>query len=148
MELLIALTVSAAVVGLYSAWQSFWKGHRQMQQSLVDHEAVMAARAKSDADGISTRVLVRLEQSSQVAGWAPCQHVAVPAGEYIAYLAKFSHDARNGREDSICFVDVPQDWRGERMKRDVFVRIADYPFLSGFPKVTDTPHIRVLSNTL
>jgi hypothetical protein len=146
MELPIAFAVSAALVALYSVCQAVWKGHKLMQQSLTDREAFISARAKFDAN--QPRVLVRLGRSCQIFGWSPCQRVVVPAGEYITYLSKFTHNALNGAEDSLCFIDVPQQWRGESMKRDVFVRIADYPFLTGFPQVADTQHIQVLSHNL
>ncbi len=131
---LIAAVILFSVV-LLQGLRLIWS-----DQALID-------LAKGLHQHVGERVLVKLSESSNVIGWAPCQRVRIPPGEYIAHTTKFQHESSLGFEYSVCFVDVQQVWRGKSMKRNVCVRISDYPFLVGFPKV-NSRHLQVLSQTV
>jgi hypothetical protein len=137
-ELLISLGVSALLVAGYCFLKRSLKSAAQIQDSALKFSKKNAACQEAERN--APRVLVKLSTTNVVSGWAPCQFVTVPDGEYLAWPATFNDEA------AVCFADVEQTWNGELMRRDVYVRIADYAFLQAFP--TDSEQLRLMSMQL
>jgi hypothetical protein len=91
----------------------------------------------------SPRVLIKLRTNSAVTGLAPCQFVTIPDGEYYAWAARRLFVFNSEFEDAVCIAQVQQTWEGSLMHRDVYIRVADYPFLRNFP--TASHQLEILS---
>lgn len=141
MEFLICLVLSAVLLcGLYFLANAF-ETYKEMQESAEVARMQIAARNETERN--APRILVKLSTGNTVGGWAPCQFVTIPDGEYIAWPTTYQFKFEDGEEESVCFTEVEQSWKGEFMRRDVYVRVADYPYLQNFP--LESSQLQVLS---
>jgi len=143
MGLIFAVIVLTVVVGGISIWQWWVRFSMQMEESRLRQEELQREQNRKNIN--APRLLVQVAAST-ITGWGPTHQVSVPPGEYVAFPTEFQHKLKVGPEKSICFMNVPQRTSsGQPIERDVHVRIADYSFLCGFPRISESENIRVIS---